>query len=76
MQSLEKYIIKLIFEFFSHNTQEEKLSELLLSHISQKSDINFEGLTVNCKKEESGFFISINCKCLSLKMNYEKVVNN
>lgn len=71
MQSLEKYVVKLVFEFFSHNTQKENISELLLNHISQKSDINFEGLSVNCKKENTGFFISINCKCLSLKMSYE-----
>ncbi len=70
MQSLEKYIVKLVFEFFSLNIQEEKLSELLLNHISQKSNIHFESLIVNCKKEESGFLVSINCKCLSIKMNY------
>ncbi len=70
MQSLEKYIVKLVFEFFSLNIQEENHSKLLLNYISQKSDIYFEGLTIICKKEESGFFVSINCKCLSIKMKY------
>ncbi len=77
MQSLERYIVKLISEFFFFKTtdEEEDFSKSLHTFISNNSNIHFDGLATICKKEKSGFYISVTCKCLSLKMNYEMVAN-
>ncbi len=76
MKSLEKYVVKLIFEFFSKTKENDRdLYKSLLTYILENSNIHFEGLTVMCKEEKSGFYVSVTCKCLSIKMNYERVVN-
>lgn len=74
MNSIEKYIGKLVFSFCSSITGEE-LSKTLFEFIVSKSEIHIDGLFTNVKNINSGYSIIVNAKCLNEPLLIEYIIN-
>lgn len=77
MYSIEKYIAKLLCDFFIKHKGafSNDVSKDILDYINKESNIFFENLYVKCKQEESRFIGFVAAKCMPKKIEFEIYIN-
>ena len=73
MNSIEKYIAKLLCDFFMNHKGafSNDISKEILDFINKKSDVAFENLHVKCRIENSRFIGFVASKCTPKKIEFE-----
>jgi hypothetical protein len=77
MYSIEKYLAKLLRDFFINHKGvfSADVSKDIFDYINQNSNINFENLYIKCRREESRFIGFVATKCTPKKIEFEIYIN-
>lgn len=77
MSSIEKYIAKLLCDFFVNHKGafSNDVSKDISDYINKESNIFFENLYVKCQQKESRFIGFVAAKCTPKKIEFEIYIN-
>jgi len=76
MRSVEKYLAKLLQDFFYNHGGVFSLdiSKEIIDYINQNSNISFDNLYVKCNKNESEFYGFVAAKCTPKKIEFKVLI--
>lgn len=76
MRSVEKYLAKLVHDFFNthNNTFAPEIHKEILEYINKNYNISFDNLYVKCNKDESGFYGFVAAKCTPQKVEFKVLI--